>query len=241
MPAAAQEASLPGCCRSSTTTLSFSAASSKAIEQPMIPPPTIATSNRSTSSMLAANRRGDSSGAGHSVHQRAVGQALKRIDELGGKQAGLLGEVLSAGPVAALAGVKRLREEAANLADKVLLSGVELLALGGLQIFCRDGNIVIRLALVAGLIDGRKLRRNLGRGRARRRLRGSFGDRLLDRLARGPGGRNRVRRRRGFQRDLGGALGASTGGVASVSGAMVMGRSASEGAGMGAVVTGADA
>ncbi len=44
MPAAAQEASRPGCWRSSKTISSFSAASSNAIEAPITPPPMMATS-----------------------------------------------------------------------------------------------------------------------------------------------------------------------------------------------------
>jgi hypothetical protein len=78
----------------------------------------------------------------------------KGINELDREQAGLLGQVLGAGPVAAFAGIERLGEEAADLVDEVLLGGVELLASGGLQIFSGHGNIVVRFAFITGLIEG---------------------------------------------------------------------------------------
>lgn len=48
-------------------------------------------------------------------------KGLKGIDEFDGEEAGLLGKVLSASPIAALAGPERLCEKASNLVGQILL------------------------------------------------------------------------------------------------------------------------
>ena len=79
---------------------------------------------------------------------------LKGIDEFDGEQSGLLGEVLRAGPVAVLAGVARLREEAADFFSEVQLRGVERPAGGLLEIAFGCGNVLAGLALVIRLVYG---------------------------------------------------------------------------------------
>ena len=111
------------------------------------------------------------------------------LNELDGEEAGFLGEGLGAGPVAAFAGFFGLGQEAANFFDEILLRGVQNFAVGLLQIFLRDIGVFVRGTAHAGLIAGRKLRRDLRRRSARG---------LLGLSVRGGFGGLAVRRRRRF-------------------------------------------
>jgi len=90
-----------------------------------------------------------------------------------------LGKGLRAGPVAGFAGLVGLSEEAANFFLQIQLGGVQDFAVGLLQVFLGDVHVFARAVAHVGLIAGRKLRRDLGRRRARRLLglgiRGCFG------------------------------------------------------------------
>ena len=130
----------------------------------------------------------------------------ERIHKFNGKQAGFLGQILSAGPVVAFGGLMRLGEKAADFLREVLLRGVELPATCLLEVLFRNGDVVVRLALVTRLIARRELRRNLRSGRARsfRGLIGRFRGRLLRRglMRSGRRHRRRGRRIRGGRRSI---------------------------------------
>ena len=103
----------------------------------------------------------------------------ERVDKFDGEQAGFLGQGLGAGPIAGFAGFVGLGEEAANFFLQILLRGVQDFAVSLLQIFLRDVDVFARAAAQAGLIAGRKLRRDLRRRSTHRLLgwsiRGRFG------------------------------------------------------------------
>ena len=91
----------------------------------------------------------------------------ERVNEFDGEEAGFLGQGLGAGPVAGFAGFFGLSEEAANFFLEIQLRGIEDFAVGLLKIFLGDIGVFAAAAAQAGLIAGRKLRRDLGRRSAR--------------------------------------------------------------------------
>ncbi len=82
---------------------------------------------------------------------------LQRTNQLSRKQPGFLGKILCANPVAALTGIARLGDETANLLDQVALRSAQLLASSLVEIPLRDGDVVISITLIRGLISGRNL------------------------------------------------------------------------------------
>lgn len=161
---------------------------------------------------------------------------LEGIHELDGEEPGFLGQGLGAGPVAGFAGIAGLAQEAANFFDEVALGCVQDFAVGLLQIFLRDAGVFNCAAAHAGLIAGRKLRRDLWRGSARGllglsvrgggfsgflvRRRQRFRVRRFDGQRSGDGGCGSRRRRYGFDwgqrigvwRDVGDWFGIGCGG-----------------------------
>ncbi len=76
-------------------------------------------------------------------------------------------EGLRAGPVSAFAGFVGLGQEAFNFFNEIVLRGVQAFAGCLLQVSLGDSGVFVGLVLQAGLISGRKLRRNLRRRSAR--------------------------------------------------------------------------
>ena len=101
-------------------------------------------------------------------------EVLKRFDELGGKHAGFLRQILRADPIVGEYRFVGLAEEAADFSGKVLLRRVKLPAICELKIlFCRC-NVCAGVAFRCGKVLGGQLGRNLGRRRLWRRGFGSF-------------------------------------------------------------------
>lgn len=77
---------------------------------------------------------------------------LQRINQFDGKKAGFLREILGPGPIASLAGIAGLGQEASYFFDQVELRGAKPLVIGMLEISFRDTNVVIRFMGVSRLI-----------------------------------------------------------------------------------------
>ena len=153
---------------------------------------------RSQGGELCKLRRAPTSGPTVAAETIAGVSILEGIDEFSGQQAGFLGQVLRAGPVAVLAGIARLRKEAANLSDEILLGGVQLLAADLLQVLLGRGRVFPGFAFIARLVARRELGRNLRSGRVSGLLRLGFRWWLLTGLAaRRHGFRSRNCHRRG--------------------------------------------
>lgn len=91
---------------------------------------------------------------------------LEGLEEVQREQVGLLGKVLGPLPVGSLYGLLRLVEEAANFVDHIFLSGVQIVAVGMVQILLGCGDELVCLLLKLRLIRRRDLRRDLRGGRA---------------------------------------------------------------------------
>ncbi len=72
---------------------------------------------------------------------------LQRVQEVDGEHVGFLREVVRAHPVGGAHGFVRLSQEAADSLDQVVLGGVELLAVGCLQIAFGCADVVARALL----------------------------------------------------------------------------------------------
>jgi hypothetical protein len=86
------------------------------------------------------------------------GRLLERFDELGGKYARFLRQILGADPVVGANCLVGLAEEAVDLLDEVFLSAIQLLAVCKLHILFRRGDVRARIALRRFEVLGRELR-----------------------------------------------------------------------------------